>query len=310
MKAKPFAQDSSVYRRPISLIIRCLLLSGWFGGIIATGLVTDTHRHVRHWNTTSPSSAKQRQSPTAVRELSQSDTDDLMAVARRVESSVMYVGSPVGDSGTAFVVSKTLRLLATNAHVARIFLETGNMLAVPSDRNGAVYSVIKIFIHNGYSQHKTLNDLASSEVASDSLEGVGPDVALLQLEMNGPELTSECKLAADGELCGIVLQPIGKLGFCSAGRSPTGAVTATLSTGLITRERLIRYGARSDPFEGSLLRWNFLEWSAPGGDGDSGGPVFLANGHVVGIWTWSRQRLGPGGTGYILGGAGIRIDCL
>ena len=42
----------------------------------------------------------------------------LEAAARRLAPAVMYVGHPDGDSGTAFVISRKHRLLATNAHVA------------------------------------------------------------------------------------------------------------------------------------------------------------------------------------------------
>src|SRR5262249_52433116 len=131
--------------------------------------------------------------PPPARPVEPQDAGRLAGVARALGPAVLKVGQPrgdgggLGDSGTAFVISRRHRLLATNAHVASIFHESGGMVAVAIYR----YRVERVWYHPDYFHAQAFGSVLGSyprggpgRVVS---RDVTPDVAVLQLSADGPD---------------------------------------------------------------------------------------------------------------------------
>jgi len=117
---------------------------------------------------------------------------------RTQEAAVFLVGNPKVGRGTAWVISKKHRLLATNAHVADMHLEGGNkLLAIPSQSN-QIYVVEKVWYHPGvrrYFKGDTTNSIQSINRADGPIDPQSPDLAVLQLAAEGPDLPVEFSMA-------------------------------------------------------------------------------------------------------------------
>ncbi len=103
---------------------------------------------------------------------------------REVRQGVFLVGSPGAGTGTAWVISKKHRLLATNAHVADIFSEVppGRFLAM---MNGSeqTYVVKQVWYHPGTDRFVSKDEnlfVRSNNPRLGKVYPMGPDVAVLQ----------------------------------------------------------------------------------------------------------------------------------
>jgi S1-C subfamily serine protease len=257
--------------------------------------------------------------PPPARRVGPGEAERLAEAARALGPAVMYVGHPQGDSGTGFVISRRHRLVATNAHVAAIFHESDGMVAV-APGSGSVYRVARVWYHPNY-----FEALAAGSILGHVPRGgrdrvvshdIAPDVAVLQLAPGGPDLPAEAPLAGPDELRRLTSAAVGKLGFPGGrpargpgrGRSHdrAGPPAAVFARGAVSRDR--PFAPRWDV----ARRWHLVDASTPMRKGESGGPVFLANGHVVAVSTWGRSSTEAtgGGARRPIGTAAVRIDAL
>jgi hypothetical protein len=124
----------------------------------------------------------------AGRPASRTNIDDLNRAARRVKRGLVLVGHPRRGHGTAFVISRKHRLLATAAHVADHAFEEDGMLAVP-EGSTTEYHVVRVWFHPGIVRKLDEGLFARSERPDDGeIAYRVPDVAVIQLSDDGPEL--------------------------------------------------------------------------------------------------------------------------
>ena len=228
-------------------------------------------------------------------------------VVRKLQQGVLIVGEPKAGHGTAFVISRKHRLLATNAHVADIMAESGTMTAVVSG-NPVAYKVKRAWYHPGTVRRLggAQSLLAQSQDPSQgSVFPFGPDLAVLQLSSDGPDLPVDFPLATPAELETLFAQPIGMLGFPghdshfpAAGEVPQ----PTYHPGVVSR--LTDFHGKSVATE----RMQFVQHTAAGWGGFSGSPIFLTNGHVVALHNMRRTAEDRSAIAHI--SHGVRIDCL
>ncbi len=237
--------------------------------------------------------------PDAVTELSR--------VVRKFSPSVFIVGKSDAGTGTAWLLSKKNRLLATNAHVADLFSKgTGPMLAYQNGTTN-VFTVVKTYYHPGVLRLSQGVLLRTTSSSTGNVYSRSPDVAILQLAEDGPELPDELPLASRDELYDLFAQPVAMLGYPSLdtnGALPAVGQKATASF----REGVIdRVADFSNSAGGPPDRQQYLQHSMAGWFGFSGSPMFLPNGHVVALnnsgGTFSQNGLTATLTW------GIRADC-
>lgn len=125
---------------------------------------------------------------------------DLGQAARLNERGVFLVGSPKVGTGTAWVISKKHRLLVTNAHVADIRHEAGGTLLAIPNGTGLVYTVEKIWYHPGVRRYfKGVMSVCTMDPQEGEIDPHCPDLAVLQLSGDGPDLPIEFPLATPEE---------------------------------------------------------------------------------------------------------------
>jgi tetratricopeptide (TPR) repeat protein len=229
----------------------------------------------------------------------------LESAIRKVERAVFYIGSrsgwpdgPEGDSfGTAFLISRRHRLLATAAHIADKANKGGVLTAVPSGSTFE-YRVDRVWYHPGVLRRFGLGLYAPSMDPNDGTVVWFPtaDVAILHLAAGGPELPQECELASDSELKSLDHDDVGLIGFTvseeGGGTLPSESEKAAASstTAKIARSadysRNRFFGDESTPR--SERRWLMTDKLL--GHGSSGGPLLLGNGHVIGLGTGEAHQ--------------------
>ncbi|MBX9792550.1 MAG: serine protease [Pirellulales bacterium] len=210
---------------------------------------------------------------------SRSDGSDSLAdIAKRYQSAMFLVGDPEKGSGTAFVISRKHRLLATNAHVADI-AKVGVL-----NETRSVYKVDRKWYHPHVV--RLLDDGLTKVVSADPDDGEVvvdcPDLALLQLESVGPELPSEVELALpqdvyelQGSACGMMGYP----GYQHDQRlwQKTGVfASATFMPGHVSRLTGFGHNPEAPPELRRLVHFSVQPYK-----GFSGSPVFRSNGQVV-----------------------------
>jgi tetratricopeptide (TPR) repeat protein len=250
-------------------------------------------------------------SPPPRGELNAKSLEELLSNARSVRQAAMFVGRSEGgvaNFGTAFVISRKHRLLATNAHVADIMKGPGSMLAIPNG-TGDVYHVERRWYHPGVRRSA---DRISTVPSQDPNDGdvvlPCPDVAVLRLADGGPELPAQVTLAGWAEMQDLFAQPVGVIGFPAYNFTkwpgPGTRVVATIQEGIINR--LTDYHLEADvPREDlQLIQHSIEAWF-----GLSGSPMFLANGHVVGLVVGTRSPFKQQDQSIRIPAA-VRVDCL
>lgn len=228
--------------------------------------------------------------------------------ARACERGIFIVGFGK-EHGTAWVISKKNRLLITNAHVADIrHVNGGKMSAIPSGTS-QVYNVEKVWYHPGVRRHhKNLRQLSvrSMDPKDGDVDPCSPDLAILQLSAEGPELTFEFPIASAGDLKELYAQPAAIIGFPGHDSAfpATGEKPApTFHDGVISRVTDFQLGTSVPEAEQQFVQYTMSTWG-----GYSGSPVFLPNGRVVAVHNMSRNVPGRGQVKSIP--HGIRVDCV
>jgi Trypsin-like peptidase domain len=224
----------------------------------------------------------------------------LKATAKTLECSVLMVagiprvgtGADLTPAGTAFVISRKDRLLATAAHVAHHVVDSEYVIASTADASVRL-RVDRVFYHPRIRRRLDEGLCAFSMDPAD-----GPpahptiDVAVLRVVDDGVELPAACVLATEDELRDLSNRPFGMLGFPESDGDdwhwPTKSwpvATHSLISDLgqpvsYTRERTEdRVQDQSAPE--TQRRW--VRSSESLGHGASGGPLFLPNGHVFAV---------------------------
>ena len=123
---------------------------------------------------------------------------DLAAAARAVSQAVVLIGNPVSGIGTAFVISKRDRLLATAAHVADTWTTAGS-LTVLCNGTATPCNVQQVWYHPGVVRGTGRLLIRCRDPLLARWPGPCPDLAVVQLA-EGPELTAEVTLATPEEL--------------------------------------------------------------------------------------------------------------
>lgn len=233
----------------------------------------------------------------------ESASDDFSAVVAKNQRALMIIGEPGRGHGTGFVISKQLRLVATNAHVADIA-----KIAMLNDTRTS-YKVSKRWYHPGVL--RTMDDGRTRLQSSDPAEGdVYPnsaDLAILQLEAGGPDLPVQVTLASPDEVQKIVGTNVGVCGFPGSEfdrqLKPDQIFSASFVPGTISR--LTGLGDNS---EAPLVQRQLVHLEVNSYSGLSGSPVFLKNGHVAAVLNSNQPREdaedGSSGAG------GLRVDAL
>jgi tetratricopeptide (TPR) repeat protein len=228
--------------------------------------------------------------------------------ARDQKKGVMLVGHPKVGTGTAWVISKKHRLLATNAHVADMLLPHGKMFAIVNE-SAHVYQIKQVWYHPGVRRlvpgARSLSKLSANPKDGDIFP-MCPDLAVLELGEGGPDLPIELPMARPDEIGDLLGQPAAVFGFPGhdtkswpgAGDEPI----ATLHGGMVSRVTDFHNGTKR---ERQQLQYTMATWG-----GFSGSPVFLPSGRVIAIHNMARTIKNEQ-TGEIRSIAhGVRIDCL
>jgi len=229
---------------------------------------------------------------------------------RKAGEGVMLVGSPKVGQGTAWVVSKKHRLLATNAHVADIQNDAGGkLLAIISGRN-TVYTVDKIWYHPGVRRFVGggRSSLKATNPKVGPIDPACPDLAVLHLAEGGDPLPVELEMASADDFEQLLAQSVGILGF--PGYDTTTwpgigeTVQASFHDGVISRFTDF-HNSISAPLDfRQYIQYTVSTWS-----GFSGSPILLPNGRVIAVHNSARTVTGAGGQVQALP-HGVRIDCL
>lgn len=238
-----------------------------------------------------------------------SDVARLGATVRRLQQGAFIVGHPQAGHGSAFVISRKHRLLATNAHVADLMHKTGKLYAA-MNVTGQRYEVRQVWYHPGVERRLggSQNMIArSTDPDLGNVFPLSPDVAVLQLDEAGPDLPVEFPLALPDQLGDLFGQPIGMLGYPghdSRWDEKLDSPEATYHTGVISR--LTDFRARTNV---PAARLQFIQHTAAGWSGFSGSPLFMDDGRVVAINNSTRVVSGSNQRIAQLS-QGVRIDCL
>ncbi len=251
------------------------------------------------------------------------EREELAAFIDQASQGVLLVGyrKPVpgtdrfeSGTGTAWVLSSKHRLLATNAHVADMIVGAdGRMMAIV---NGTtyMYRVARHWYHPGVLRIKELGGgqvafVHSTDPAAGDTFPHCPDLAVLQLSEDGPDLPFEWQMATPDELQHLFARPVAILGFPGDDTPyfPDDGETAVATFHDGTISRLTDFqGSVNVPYEDR--QW--VQYTMSTFPGFSGSPVFLANGHVVAVHNSAPESKNPNTGQVIAKPHGIRIDCL
>jgi len=236
---------------------------------------------------------------------------ELGKAARRLAPAIFQAGIVEGGWGTAWVISKKHRLLVTNAHVADIgSAEPGKMVAV---QNGTrqFYQVEKIWYHPGVRRYvKGVEGISvrSSDPDEGDIDIRSPDLAVLQLSSEGPDLTAEFTPVGTDDISNLFAQPVAIMGYPGSdneGLPETGATAAaTFHSGVISRITDFQLGTGAPANEQLFVQYTMSTWG-----GFSGSPVFLPDGRVAAVHNSSRSKEDRVKEIRLIA-HGIRVDCV
>jgi len=234
------------------------------------------------------------------------EANDLSALVNRLNASIYLVGNQDGR-GTAWVISKENRLLATNAHVADIMYSgSGKMYAI-GNRTSKVFDVEAVYYHPGVLRLAGDTAIRMADPAKGDVYPSSADVAILKLAPGDP-LPEAIPLATPDEVFGDLLaKPCAMLGY--PGSDTTAwprlgeRVEATFHQGVVCR-----VSDFTNDVNAPEDRLQFLQHSMANFPGFSGSPIFMPNGHVIALNNSGMMAQKGGLTTQL--SFGVRVDCL
>jgi hypothetical protein len=233
---------------------------------------------------------------------------EMAGTIKVLKEAILLVGDPNVGTATAWVISRKNRLLATNAHVADIMKDAGKMMAI---RNGTsvLYEVDKCWYHPGVRRYKNARlSVRSQDPADGDIDANSPDVAVLHLA-DGPDLPVEFPLATVEEEEECLGAPIGMMGYPGHDTDSWPKIgekaQATLREGIVCRTTDFFGGVSGPSGEMQKLQHSLASWH-----GFSGSPLFLPNGHVIGLHNSGRGVTIEGENRHVELAYGVRVDCL
>lgn len=233
---------------------------------------------------------------------SRQDLAQLQLQAQQWGSGVALVGDPSRGQGTAFLISREHRLLATAAHVADLFRGPGTIWAV-FQGTWEPRRVERVWYHPSIRRRIADDLLVRSPDPRDGPVNVpGPDVAVLQLAEGGSPLPRAWEMAGLKSLRNLEGRSIALLGYPGYGDWPAQGQSAPISmkAGVVHRVDTFEFDEGAHPDRAQMI-----EHSAAAAEGSSGSPVFLDNGKVVGVHNILRL---DGPQGYARAGMSVRVD--
>ncbi len=139
---------------------------------------------------------------------------ELGAFVRKAQQGVMLVGYQ-GNRGAAWVVSKKHRLLATNAHVADVLHEAGGKVFAILNGTSTLYKVERVWYHPGVRRwvDGSSSGLHAEKPEAASVDPNCPDIALLQLDSESPDLPVELNMAGPAAFSSLFAESAAILGY-------------------------------------------------------------------------------------------------
>ncbi|TSC72197.1 MAG: hypothetical protein G01um101438_700 [Parcubacteria group bacterium Gr01-1014_38] len=203
---------------------------------------------------------------------------ELCASGKRLSDAVFVLGTPRARAGTAFLISRKHRLLATAAHTADPERMRQGLWAVGG---AGVHKVKHVWLHPDIRRQE-----AEEGTLLGIIDGSSADVAILQLEESGPELPEAFRLACPGQQREVQRRSVATLGF-PVHRMPGWPRQNALPLPAIQSGVIVHTYARFRTVE--RAQYTGAEWM-----GASGAPVFLRDGTVIGVCTWAGVQLCKG----------------
>jgi tetratricopeptide (TPR) repeat protein len=211
----------------------------------------------------------------------------LRTAAAGVRPAMMRLVTSDGSAaGSAFVISKKHRLVATAGHVADV-VNGENKGTAWREGTRTSYVIRRVWYHPRVErEHPNGIPALSDNPLDGQIASSRLDVAVLQLTDEGPDLPVEIdpsRVIAPAELAG---RTVGYLGYHGDQQSETSNATPPFLARFGVSSVIERDFGSADP---AVVSTYNVYTSRPVDSGQSGGAVFLANGCLVGVvsHTWA-----------------------
>jgi len=209
------------------------------------------------------------------------------------------------------VISKKHRLLITNAHVADIDHDVEGQMVAVQNGTAQFYNVEKIWYHPGVRRFvKGVSGISvrSSDPDEGDIDTRSPDLAILQLGPDGPDLEAEFTPVGTDELSALFAQPVAIMGYPGSDNDDLpkdgGTAAATFHAGVISRITDFQLGTGATPHDQLFIQYTMATWG-----GFSGSPIFLPDGRVAAVHNSSRPKEDRVKEVRLIA-HGVRIDCV
>jgi tetratricopeptide (TPR) repeat protein len=233
------------------------------------------------------------------------DAADLSEIVNTLHPSIFIVGAQGAGHGTAFVISKENRLLATNAHVADIMHLSGGQMYAIGNGTARLYEVEEVYYHPGV--RRIFEDFAirTTDPNKGDIYPRSPDVAVLKLAP-GEELPDPIPLATPDSVDRLLAKTVGMMGFPGHDSSWPRLgerAEATYREGVICRVTDF-----SNDVNSPNNRRQFIQHNMSSFGGFSGSPIFLRDGKVIALN--NSAAMAEANTIVTQLAYGVRVDCL